>query len=117
MLLRKPGQLDVWLGIAGTAGSPALEVCDRLLAPVLLNEEHCQGPLAGDMVWVAGQAEVVILLGDLPVGGVTEDLCLLMIGGPQIVKTVWITGLTGECLLEVVYGSEVVALLVELNAL
>ena len=117
MLLRKPGQLDVRLGIAGTADSPALEVCDRLIAPVLLDEEHCQGPLAGDMVWVAGQAEVVVLLGHLPVGGVAEDLCLLVVGGPQIVKTVGVAGLTGECLLEVVYGPEVVALLVELNTL
>ena len=69
------------------------------------------------MIRVSGQAEMVVLFGRLHVGGPSEEFCLLVVRRSEVVETVRIARLFGKSLLERVDGTEVVALLVELDAL
>jgi hypothetical protein len=117
MLLGQSGQFDVRLRVPGAASSPLLEVLDGVIAPPLFHEQDGEGPLAGHVVRVPSQAEVVVLLRDLTIGGVPEDLGLLVVRRAEVVEAVRVSRLPRERLLEVVDRSEVVALLVELNPL
>lgn len=117
MLFGKPSQFDVGLWVGRLAGGPLLEPRNRLVRPVFLHEQHGESPLAGLVVRISGQAEVVILLGHLPVGRAAKHLRLLVVGSAEVVEAVGIARLAGECLLEVVDCAEVIALLIELHSL
>lgn len=117
MLLGQASQLDMRLSIRGSAGRPLLEVFHGIVSASFFHEEYGERPLAGHMVRIPSEAEVVVLLGHLTIGLVAEDLRLLVVGRAKVVKAVRISWLSRERLLEMVDRPEVVALLVELNAL
>ena len=117
MLLAQSRQFDLRVGVVRLAARPVLQQRDRLGAPLFLDEEDRQGPLAGIVILVSGEAEVVVLLRRAPVTPLAEHLCLLVIGGAKVVEAVGAPRLPGKRLLEVVHRAEIVPLLIELDSL
>ena len=116
VFLAEAGHLDLRIRIPWLPLGPLLQLSHRLILAVLLDEQHGQPALTGLVVGISGHAEVVILLGSLKVCGASEQLGLLVVGGPEVVKAVGITRLLGQRLLEMIHRPQIVALLVELHA-
>ena len=116
MFLAEAGHLDLRSRIPWLPLGPLLQLSHRLIPAVLLDEQHGQPALTGLVVRISGHAEVVILLGSLKVCGASEQLGLLVVGGPEVVKAVGIARLLGQRLLEMIHRPQIVALLVELHA-
>ena len=113
VLLAEPSQFDLWIRIRRLPLGPGLELGHRLIPAILLDEQHREGPLAGVVIWISRQAEVVILLRRLHVGGAREELGLLVVGGTEVVEAIGAAGLLCQRLLEMVHSSQVVPLLIE----
>jgi hypothetical protein len=116
MLLAQTGHFDLRIRVAGLPLGPLLQLGHRLVASVFLDEEHGEPTLAGFVVGIPRQAEVVILLGGLQVCGPAEQLGLLMVRGPEVVEAVRIARLFRQRLLKMIDSPQIVPLLVELDA-
>ena len=117
MLLAQSRQFDLRVGVVRLPARPVLQQRDRLGAALFLDEEDRQGALAGLVIRIPGEAEVVVLLRRAPVTPLAEHLRLLVVRGAEVVEAVGAPRLPVERLLEVVHRAEIVPLLIELHPL
>ena len=81
----KPCEFDFGVGHVRLARHPAFEQAERLLRAAFLGQQHGQSAITGRMVFVAIEAEIVVVFGHFQIGRRIVLLAHAMVSGRHIV--------------------------------